>query len=190
MNVDMAFQITAEGVEDGGYCRKEPSFLAERYECFYACRKDGIEQNTFFKEECPKLGWHRESDVIVRAIWEQPVHVCYPSIDLDFGANRTETAFAGSGNMAYFFGMVGTDIGGVTKAFWLPAIHDFPNIVGYMNGNQMFVDREEGLPVILKNLLESKAVLVNDFHNGREFTPLDGGFHQLSPQGDALCLKG
>ena len=117
-----------------------------------------------------ELGWRREGDMEIGAIGEQTVHVCNPFVDLNFGAYRAETAFAGSGNMAYFSRMVGTGIGGVTKAFRFPTVHDFPDVVGHVDGDQMSEGIEKGFPIILENLLERKAISANGLHGGREFT--------------------
>jgi hypothetical protein len=38
----------------------------------------------------------------IRTVWEKPIHVRYPLINLNFGTDRTKAAFAGMRDMAYF----------------------------------------------------------------------------------------
>ena len=73
--------------------------------------------------------------------------------------------------MTCFSRMIGASIGGVTKTFWFPATHNFPNVEGYVKSDHMSVGTEKSLPVLLEDLLERKTVWADGFHDGWEFTP-------------------
>jgi len=89
----------------------------------------------------------------IRTVWEKPVHICYPLVDLNFGTDRTKAAFAGMRDITYFARMDWASKGRETKTIRFSAIHDLPNVVSYSPRHQCRVDSKESIPVLLKDEL-------------------------------------
>ncbi len=89
----------------------------------------------------------------IRTVWEKPVHVCNPLVDLNFCTDRAKAAFAGMRNMAYFIPMNGTGKCGETEAIRFSAIHNLPDVVSHIPSNQCLVDSKERVPVFLEDEL-------------------------------------
>ena len=106
------------------------------YQSFRAGGKNCVQQCTFLEKQGSELRWNRKGDMEVRTVWKQVVHVCYPFVHLDFRTNRTETAFTGMRDVAYLRRMSGAGERGKSEASGLPAIHHFPDVVGYIPGDQ------------------------------------------------------
>nr|VFK47287.1 MAG: hypothetical protein BECKTC1821D_GA0114238_10448 [Candidatus Kentron sp. TC] len=102
------------------YCRKGGLYVEQI---------NGIRQRPFFKKQFSKSRENREGDVEMGAVGKQPIHIGYSLIDLNLGADRTEAAFACSGDVSNLIGMVGTNISGIAESFRLSMVHDLPNIV-------------------------------------------------------------
>ena len=62
-------------------------------------------------------------------------------------------------------------------------VYNLPGLDSYVDGDQVFVCGEEGLPVILENLLESKGVRSDDFHDGGRLYHTPEVYHNCPPQG-------
>ena len=60
--------------------------------------------------------------------------------------------------MADLVWVIGANKGGIAETFRFSAIHDLPNLVGYMEGDYRSESREEPDPVFLENLFESETV--------------------------------
>nr|VFK54856.1 MAG: hypothetical protein BECKTUN1418F_GA0071002_10591 [Candidatus Kentron sp. TUN]VFK60152.1 MAG: hypothetical protein BECKTUN1418E_GA0071001_10571 [Candidatus Kentron sp. TUN] len=71
----------------------------------------------------------------IRAIRKQPIHISHPFIDLNLGADRTETTFARFWNVGDLVRMIGAGVGGITETSRLPTVHDLPNVVGSREGD-------------------------------------------------------
>jgi hypothetical protein len=101
----------------------------------------------------------------IRTVWEKPVHVCNPLIDLNFGTDRTKAAFAGMRDMAYFRRMDGTGKCGETKTIRFTAIHNLPDVVSHIPGNQCRVISQERIPIFLENELKGNRTFLDGFHD-------------------------
>ena len=89
VNMNLPFQITAKGREDGGDGGEESLFLATGEEGFHARGKDRVQPGAFLEKQGPELRWNRKGDREVWTVWKQAVHVRPPLVHLDFGAHRT-----------------------------------------------------------------------------------------------------
>ncbi len=84
--------------------------------------------------------------------------------------------------MAYFSGMVGTSKSCIAKTVRLTAVHDFPDVVGHVNGNKALVCRKELIPVIQENLFECEAVFADGLHGGEVYT-ISQSYSPIAPKG-------
>jgi hypothetical protein len=89
----------------------------------------------------------------IRTVRKKPVHVCDPLINLNLGTDRTKAAFAGMRDMAYFRRMDGTSKCGETETIRFSAIHNLPDVVNHIPGNQCLMASKERIPVLLKDEL-------------------------------------
>ena len=87
MNVDVAVQSTTKCMENGGYRRKEPFLCTKGEERLCAGGEYSIQQSPFLEEQLTELGRDSKGDVVVRTVWEKPVHFGDPLIHLDLGAH-------------------------------------------------------------------------------------------------------
>ena len=106
--------------------------------------------------------------MIIGAVWKHSVHFRNPSVHLDFGAYRAESAFAGFWNVANLIRVIGAGKCEKAEAVRLSAIDNFPNIVSHIPCDQHRAGGKEGGPVFLENLFESERAFGDSFHNGLE----------------------
>jgi hypothetical protein len=124
--------------------------------------------------------------VKVGAIREHAIHVRYPLIRLDFGANGTETTFARVGDVAYLRRMNGAGECSKAEPIGLSAIHHLPNIEGYVPGDHILMCGKKFIPIFPENLFETKRLSIglDDFHD-QDLALLKGGGERgmiISPQ--------
>ena len=70
VEVNVPFQITAKGMEDGGYGRKESLFFTEGKESFRAGGKNCVQQYAFLEKQGSELRWNRKGNMEVRTVWK------------------------------------------------------------------------------------------------------------------------
>ncbi len=157
MDVNVAFQIAAECMENGGYRRQESQFCAEGEERLRAGGEDGIQQRPFLKEQLTELGRYGEGDVKIGAVWEKFVHLCDPSVNLDLGADRAEAAFAGSGNVADLVRVIWAGERGESETLRISAVYDLPDIEGHVPLDLTAIEGKEVIPVFLEDLFECEG---------------------------------
>ncbi|MEO5369624.1 MAG: hypothetical protein H7833_06055 [Magnetococcus sp. DMHC-1] len=171
MDVGMPFQIVARGMEDSRHRRKKSLLFAEGYEGFQASSKNSVQKLALLKQQRHELGRNRKGDKEIGAIRKHLVHVGNPFVHWDLGADRTETAFAESENVAQSPKVVGTGGRGVAK-IRLPAVHDHPNIISSVPSDQRVVDGKKGISVFQKELFDLEPPSVDGIHDGPGLYPI------------------
>jgi len=164
VDVDVTFKVAAKGVKNGGDGRQESLLGTKRDESFGAGRENGIQQRSLLEEQLPELGGNGEGDVEISAVWKHLIHLGHPSVHLDLGTHRAETALARSWNSAGLIGVIRAGKGGKAEAIRLSTVHDLPDVVGYDPCDQHWVKSKESLPVLLEDPLQCKRAITNCFH--------------------------
>jgi len=88
----------------------------------------------------------------IGAVWKRVINLSDPFIALSFSTDRAKATFTGTGNNPYLTRMIGTCKGSKTEAIRFSAIHDFPDIVSHVPGNECFMLSNKALSVFLKDL--------------------------------------
>ena len=85
---------------------KEPCSLAKGKDSLRTRGEDSVQQRPFLEKQRAESRGNRTGDVEIGAIGKQSIRIGYPLIDLNLGADRTEAAFACSGDVCNLIGMV------------------------------------------------------------------------------------
>ena len=85
----------------------------------------------------------------IGTVWKKSVHICHPLVDLNFGADRAETAFTCAWYVADFRRMGRAGESRVTQTIRFSTVHDFPDIICRIPRDQLVINVKKGTPVLL-----------------------------------------